>query len=78
MARQFFYDNQIRRFLLQFVRLFSNFQVEVGSPNASGVRDLISIPVTYGDMSRNVAQVLRDASENKVLSAPRMTTSFKV
>jgi len=77
MARQFFYDNQIRRFLLQFVRLFSNFQVEVGAKNASGDRDLLTIPVTYGDMSRNVAQVMRDASENKVLSAPRMTTHIQ-
>ena len=73
MARQFFYDNQVRRFLLQFVRLFSNFQVEMGAPDASGVRDLVTVPVMYGDMSRNVAQVIREASENKVLSTPRMT-----
>lgn len=73
MARQFFYDNQVRRFLLQFVRLFSNFQVEMGAPDASGDRDLVTVPVMYGDMSRNVAQVMREASENKVLSTPRMT-----
>ena len=50
MARQFFYDNQIRRFLLQFVRMFSNFQIEVGSPSATGDRDLLTVPVRYGDM----------------------------
>ena len=74
MARQFFYDNQIRRFLLQFVRMFSNFQIEVGSPNASGVRDLLTVPVRYGDMSRNVAAILRENSENKVATAPLMSS----
>ena len=73
MARQFFYDNQIRRFLLQFVRMFSNFQIEVGSPDANGVRDLVTVPVRYGDMSRNVANILRENSENKVLGSPLMS-----
>jgi hypothetical protein len=73
MARQFFYDNQIRRFLLQFVRMFSNFQIEVGSPSASGDRDLLTVPVRYGDMSRNVANILRENSENKVANAPMMS-----
>lgn len=73
MARQFFYDNQIRRFILQFVRMFSNFQVEVGAPDSNGDRDMVTIPVMYGDLSRNVAQIMREASENKVLSAPRMS-----
>lgn len=73
MARQFFYDNQIRRFILQFVRMFSNFQVEVGAPDSNGDRDMVTVPVMYGDLSRNVAQIMREASENKVLSAPRMS-----
>ena len=73
MARQFFYDNQIRRFILQFVGMFSNFQVEVGAPDSNGDRDMITVPVMYGDLSRNVAQIMREASENKVLSAPRMS-----
>ena len=30
MPQQFFYDEQIRRFLLQYIRAFSNFQVEYG------------------------------------------------
>ena len=31
---QFFYDGQIRRFLLQFARIFSNFDVEYGANEA--------------------------------------------
>lgn len=72
MARSFFYDNQIRRFLLQFVRMFSNFQIEIGSPDSSGTRDLLTVPVRYGDMSRNAANILRENSANKVLNSPLM------
>ena len=35
MAQQFFYDGQIRRFLVQFMRILSGFQVEFGK-NADG------------------------------------------
>ena len=72
MAREYFYDAQIRRFILQFVRLFSNFQVEMGAPKDNGIRDRITVPIAYGDISRNVAHIMRDASENKTLAAPRM------
>ena len=40
MAQTFFYDQQIRRFLLQFIRAFSNFQVEYG-------KDYSDKPNTY-------------------------------
>ena len=41
MAQQFFYDGQIRRFLVQFMRILSGFQVEFGK-NADGVKTLIA------------------------------------
>ena len=33
---QFWYDQQIRRYLLQFVRIFNGFQVKSGQKNAGG------------------------------------------
>ena len=47
-VQQFFYDDQIRRFLLQFTRMFSNFQVEYGRDD-SGAPTLTRIPIRYGD-----------------------------
>tara|TARA_B110000503_G_scaffold142334_1_gene238787 strand:+ start:2203 stop:3825 length:1623 start_codon:yes stop_codon:yes gene_type:complete len=61
-----FYDGQIRRYLTQIVRLLSQFSYKDGKGN------LVQIPVTYGDLSRQVGSILRDNSENKVPSAPRM------
>jgi hypothetical protein len=63
---EFFYDGQIRKYLVQVMRLFSNFSYKPANGEA------IQVPVMYGDMTRQVASILRDNSENKVPSAPRI------
>ena len=63
---QHFYDGQIRRYITQIVRLMSNFSYKDGS----GVTT--EVPVMYGDITRQVGHILRDNSENKIPSAPRM------
>ena len=68
---QFFYDGQIRRFISQFIRLVSNFYVQFGQ-DSSGVVNYQRVPVTYGDPSRQVAQILRNNSENTVNAVPAM------
>ena len=73
MALQsFFYDDQIRRFLLQFTRMFSNFQVEYGRDD-SGAQTLTRIPIRYGDASRQAATIIAENSRNKLPNVPMMT-----
>jgi hypothetical protein len=69
MAQQFFYDNQVRRFLTQFMRVLSGFQVEFGS-GANGQKALQQVPVIYGDPSRQAAVILKQNSENMINSVP--------
>lgn len=64
---QFFYDGQIRKYLTQIMRLMSGFSVQDGNGN------LKSVPVTYGDLSRQVAGIMRENSENKLPTVPRMS-----
>ena len=64
---QHFYDGQIRRFVTQFVRVMSNFSYK----DSAGT--LRKIPTSYGNLTRQVAHILRDNSENKVVSAPRVS-----
>ena len=64
---QHFYDGQIRRFVTQFVRVMSNFSYK----DSAGT--LRKIPATYGNLTRQVAHIIRDNSENKVVSAPRVS-----
>lgn len=72
MAQAFFYDQQIRRFLLQFIRAFSNFQVEYGK-DRDGNTTLVTVPVRYGDPTRIVSSIIRDGSENKINPSPMIS-----
>jgi hypothetical protein len=69
---QFFYDGQIRRYITQFIRLFSNFSVEYGMTD-TGVRQYQTVPAYYGDMSRQVANIIRNNSENTSMSVPAIS-----
>ena len=66
-----FYDGQIRRYLTQFMRVMSNFSYKDAKGN------LVQIPVRYGDMSRQVAQILTKNSENTMPSAPFISCYIK-
>ena len=74
MSQMFFYDAQIRRFLLQFTRIVSNFQIEYGN-ETDGVNNatLIRVPVRYGDASRNAQVIIQENSRNSMPAAPLMT-----
>lgn len=69
---QFFYDNQIRRFLIQFAKIFSNWQVTRGKDPA-GNPILVRIPVMYGDSSRQAATIIANNSASNLPSAPLIT-----
>ena len=71
MPVQFAYDGQIRRFVTQFIRMLSNFQVEFGQ-NTDGSRTLQTVPIYYGDVSRQAAMILRGNSENTLNAVPAM------
>jgi T4-like virus Myoviridae tail sheath stabiliser len=68
----YFYSGQTRRFLQQFIRILSNFQVSMGNDDA-GNATLMTVPIYYGDSSRQVATILRNNSENSLSSVPAMS-----
>ncbi len=63
----FFYDGQIRRYVTQFMRVFIGFKYQ------SGDGDQRHVPVMYGDLSRQVASIIKENSENKLLTVPRVS-----
>lgn len=63
---EYFYDGQIRRYVTQFMRIFIGFKWQAGDG------ELKSVPVTYGDMTRQVAAIIRENSENKLPSVPKI------
>ena len=63
---EYFYDGQVRRYISQVIRVFSNFVVKYGDGT------LVRIPVIYGDQDRQVANIINQNSENAVSSIPRI------
>ena len=74
-SQLFFYDQQIRRFLMQFIRIMSNYQVETGF-DSTGTQALIRVPVIYGDASRQAAQILAKNSETNLSTVPVMAVNI--
>jgi hypothetical protein len=66
-----FYDGQIKRYLTQFMRLMSNFSYKDSKGRT------VQIPVRFGDMNRQVAQILNKNSENVIQSAPFIACYIK-
>lgn len=62
-----FYDGQVRRYLTQLVRMMSGFSYQDGKGK------LTQVPVMYGDITRQVGNILKENSENKIPNAPRMS-----
>lgn len=67
----YFYDNQIRRFLLQFARIFSDWDVSYGF-DQKGNPIYHRVPIIYGDSSRQVADVINKNSASNMPSAPQI------
>jgi hypothetical protein len=68
----FFYDNQVRRFLIQFGKIFSNWYVTKGKDPA-GNEILVRVPVMYGDSSRQASTIIANNSASNLPSAPLIT-----
>ena len=68
----FFYDNQIRRFLIQFAKIFSSWQVTKGKDPA-GNEILVRVPIMYGDSSRQASTIIANNSASNLPSAPLIT-----
>jgi len=69
----YFYDEQFRRYLLQFMRLFGGLLIKTGK-GKDDIEKFIKVPCRYADMQRMVGHILRNNSENVVNSCPFITS----
>ena len=67
----FFYDSQIKNFLIQFARIFSDWEVTFGY-DPSGNPILHRVPIIYGDSSRQVDTIIAKNSASNMPSAPQI------
>lgn len=68
----YFMDNQIKRFLIQFARIFSNWSVTAGyDPGGNPI--IKRVPIMYGDASRQASTIIANNSASNVPSTPLIT-----
>lgn len=68
----FYYNEQIREYILQFMAIFAGLKVQVGKSES---RDEALIPahLTYGPKDRVVAHIRSDNTQNKPLRLPALS-----
>jgi len=67
----YFYDGQVRRYIVQFMRIFSEIKSESG-PDENGTTIQKRVPIVYGDPSWMAAQILSGGTENASVPSPIM------
>lgn len=71
MITNYWYDGQIRQYLLQFVSIFYGLQVQTGIGECD-VPEFISIPTVIGNKDRVVAALMSGNTQNRTFSLPTM------
>jgi hypothetical protein len=75
MALDHWYDAQLRRYWLQFCRIFENitYQEGVGADGSSAFR---VFPIKLATKDKQIGHILRNNSENTILSCPRLSAEM--
>ena len=72
MINQYFYDEQLRSYILQFCAIFSGMQVKTGK-GEDGTQEFIDVPINVGNRDRVVAAIMEMNSHNRPFSLPQMS-----
>ena len=78
----YYYNHQLRRYLVQFMAIFADMQVQVGHTTATGKHDedtpprLIKVPIKNRTGDRVVADVIAENTKNKTVRLPLMTAGI--
>lgn len=70
------YSRQFERFIGQFARVFSGFQVNSGRKDTSGDMILEKVPVAIGSMDRVVASIMSDRDEFSNYKLPMISINM--
>lgn len=71
MINNYFFEAQLRKYMLQFVSIFYGLQVQTGKGEC-GDEEFISVPVVVGNKDRVVAAIMAGNTDNKMFSIPIM------
>jgi hypothetical protein len=76
MIDSFYYDEQIRTYLLQFCAIFSGLKIKTGK-GQTGQEEFISVPIHIGNKDRVVAAIIAGNTHNKMFSLPILSANIQ-
>lgn len=76
MIEHYFYDNQLRSYLLQFCSIFYGLRVKTGK-GACDEQQFISVPIVVGHKDRVVAAIMAGNTQNRTFSLPTMAVHLQ-
>ncbi len=76
MIRNYFYDAQLRAYMLQFITIFQGLQVQTGKGECDE-EQFISVPCVVGTKDRVVAAIFAGNTQNRVFSLPAMAVHLQ-
>lgn len=71
----YYYNKQLRQYLIQFMAIFANMEVSVGKTNEVDTRT-IKVPIKNGSSDRVVASIKSDNTQNKPVRLPLMAANL--
>lgn len=72
MINNYFYEAQLRQYLLQFCAIFKGLSVKTGKGECDEAQ-FISVPITVGNKDRVVAAIFAGNTQNRSFSLPHMS-----
>jgi hypothetical protein len=72
MIKNYWYDGQLRQYLLQFVAIFQGLRVQTGKGECDE-QQFITVPCVVGNKDRVVAAMMAGNTDNRVFSLPTMS-----
>lgn len=76
MINHYFFNSQIRSYLLQFVSIFYGLQVKTGKGECDE-EQYMTVPVVIGNKDRVVAALMAGNTSNRVFSLPTMSAHLQ-
>lgn len=73
--REFWYDHQLKRYLVQFMAIFADMNVQVGWNEDKEPR-LAKVPVYAASKDRVVAAIMAENTQNKPIRIPAMSAAI--
>lgn len=71
MIRSYFYNSQLKKFIIGFANIFSGLQVRTGKDGCGEISE-INVPIIYGSRDRVVSAIGASNTQNKQYTLPMM------